>query len=386
MAEIIEGSFGPPPKERKQNGNLRPKLLLFGALAVCTVLVILILFSGWKYKSFRVRFTDANEYVLAYKYYSFRDNVLKVASDSAVYINEKNETFWTVSYDMTNPDAVFAGDYAVIFDRNGTDIVLCSSAGNAVRIKTTSPIYRAAAGENGSVAAITDDGTDAMVEYYDSAGNKVSSIKTTMESTGYPFDAALSGDGTILAVAFVTFEDSQMTSRVRFYNFTQKGSEHEDNIISTYAYTGVLMPMIECLDSDTFVGFSTDGVYLYNGKETPSQTKMIESEGNIISAFTGKNYFGFISNSEATGENTITLFSSGGRKKGSAVVGIAYTAMSIGDKEVLLYNRNQMEVYGLNGTRRYHDDTDELVRQIEVIGNNRYVMISEEEYKLISLT
>lgn len=359
---------------------------MIGALVLCIALVVIIILSRWKFNSYQVRFSDSNEYVLAYDYYSFNGRVLKTASDSASCVSERNEPFWSVSYDMTKPLAVIAGKYAAIYDLNGTDIVLCDANGAAARIRTSSPVLRAAVSENGYTAAITDDGTDALVEYYDSTGNKISSIKTTMDSTGYPFDVAVSEDGSVLAVAYVSFEDAQMTSRIRFYNFSRAGTETDENVISTYAYTGELIPMLEYIGSDTFAGISNDGAYLYKGKEKPEEKKYIESSGNVISAFAGDGYFGFVADEGSGSANKLYVYNASGRKKASSDVNIAYTAISTGGNDIVLYNRNQMAVYSLNGVKRYEADSDELIRQITVLSTNRYIMISEEEYRLISLS
>lgn len=385
MAEILTGPFSQYGRDDNEKKRRRPKLLIFGALVLCIALIIIIVLSRWKFNSYQIRYVDRNEYVLAYDYYCFDEFVLKAASDSAACVSETNEQYWTVTYDMTKPMVVTAGKNAAIYDLNGTDIVLCTTKGLSAKIRTSSPVLRLAISKNGYAAAITDDGTDAIVEYYDSKGQKISSIKTTMDTTGYPYDVAIDEDGTVLAVAYIAFEDSQMTSRIRFYNFSQAGSDREDNIINTYAYTGTLIPMIEYIGSDTFAGFADEGVYLYSGREKPEQKKYVESKGNIISALANEGYFGFIVNDSATGRNTLKVYSPSGRVKGSFEVKIAYTAISEGYSDIVLYNRNQMAVYSLNGVRRYEADTDELIRQITTLGNNRYIMISEEEYKLISL-
>ena len=387
MAEILTGSFGSGNnKTVKKHFRLKPKFLVTGALAVCIIILAFLFLTRWTYKDYSTRFTDSSEYVLAYDYYSFNRNVLKAASDSASYVSEKNETYWTISYDMNKPAVISSSGYAAIYDVNGTDIVTCTESGLLARIKTSSPIMRAAIAENGYTAAITDDGTDAIVEYFDSNGQIISSIKTTMDSTGYPFDTAINPDGTILAVTYVTFEDSQMTSRIRFYNFTQAGMEREDNLISTFAYTGVLMPMVEYIGADTFAGFSNDGVYLYKGTEELRQTRYIESDGEIISAFHQDGYFGFISAGTSGHSNRLNIFTTTGRKKSSADIEIAYTEVSAGKNDIVLYNSNQIEVYALNGARRLQYDTGEVVRQITPLGGNRYILISEDEYRLIRLS
>lgn len=363
----------------------KPKPLFTGALAVCAILIVVLIINGITHGDYSVRFSDTNEYVLAYNYYHYDGEILKVASDSAAYINEENEIYWSTAYDMTEPKAIFQGSALAIYDLNGTSFVTGNKKGPGVSVTTTMPIIKASVSAEGNVAVITDDGTNAWVEYYDKNGSKISSIKTTMDATGYPFDLAVSPDGTVLAVSYITYEDSQMTSRIRFYDFTVGGSDRQDNIVSTYAYTGILIPQIEYIDNNVCAAFADDGVYLFKGSRKPEQYKHIAADGNIISTFFGNKYFGFIVNDSTTGENNMYVYGPSGFKKGSTETRIAYTAIATGKNDIVLYNRNQIAIYSLNGSKKLECTADVLIREMAPVGNGRYIMIAEEEYRLISL-
>ena len=363
----------------------KPKLLFVGALVLCVAFAFIILLSRWKYTSYQVKYLDDNEHVLAYDYYAYNGEVLKAASDTASYINEKNEAYWTISYDMNEPKVDICKTSAAIYDANGNTLIVCDTKGEVTSIKTSMPILNATISENGSVAVIADDGVNVWIDYYDTDGSKISSIKTTMEATGYPFDAALSYNGVYLAVSYITYEDSQITTRIRFYDFSDKGGEKTDNVVSTYAYTGKLIPELKYIDSDICAAFSNDGVYLFKGSTEPSEYKYIEADNTIISILAENKMFGLITNGD-DGETKMTIYDSKGRTKSEGTIEMAYSSLSAGEGEIVLYNRNQMAIFAENGVKKFEGQCGELIRSVVPVGNNRYVLITEEGYRLISLT
>ena len=66
----------------------RPKLILFGAVALSIAFVLFIVLSRWNYKTYQIKYGDDDENILAYEYYAFNGDVLKVASDTASYIDD----------------------------------------------------------------------------------------------------------------------------------------------------------------------------------------------------------------------------------------------------------------------------------------------------------
>ena len=59
----------------------------------------------------------------------FADGVLKYTNDGASYINSKGETIWIQSYEMNSPIVSVNGEFAVVADRQGTGIYICSVDG-----------------------------------------------------------------------------------------------------------------------------------------------------------------------------------------------------------------------------------------------------------------
>ena len=374
---------------RKKDDNTgtrpRPKLILIGALAVCALLIILALAAGGGYKGFDIIYRDPNENVLAYRYYPFGSGVLKVASDNTSYINEKNEVYWTASYNMTNPRAAFCGDMAVVYDYYGNSLEVCSRERPVNSVKTALPVIKASVSEDGSTAVVTDDGTNAWIEYFDSSGSRISSVKTTMDATGYPYDAALSPGGTVLAVSYITYEDSQMTSRICFYNFGAAGRDNKDNIVSSYTYSGLLITEVEYVDSGTLIAYAEDGIRMFRGSEVPEENKKIEIDGEMLSVFTGPLYFGCVYTNNRSGKQKIAIYNTSGHKKADTEIDIAYTSIICGKSDIVLHNGSQIFILSKNGKKKLEYISEERLRNLVPAGGNRYVMTTENEFRLAKL-
>lgn len=375
-----------PIRKDLNNGTKpRPKLVLIGALAVCVVLIILAFTVGHGYKGFDVTYSDPNENVLAYRYYPYNGGILKVASDNTSYINEKNEVYWTASYNMTNPKAAFCGDMAAIYDYYGNTVVVCDAKGPVNSVTTAMPVIKASVSQNGSTAVITDDGTNAWIEYFDRSGSRISSIKTTMEATGYPYDAALSPGGTVLAVSYITYEDSQMTSRVCFYNFGEAGRDSKDNIVSSYTYSGILVTKVEYINSGTLLAFAEDGIRMFKGSTVPEEDKKIEAGGDILSVFAGPSYFGMVYSDEEEEEQKIAIYSTSGHRKADTDIDIAYTSIICGQSDIVLHNGSQICILSNSGKKKLEYISEERLRNLVPVGGNRFVMTTENEFRLAKL-
>jgi len=275
---------------------------------------------------------------------------------------------------------------AVIYDFYGNTLVVCSSKKPFNTVKTSMPIIKASVSEDGSTAVITDDGTNAWIEYFDRTGSRISSVKTTMDATGYPYDAALSPGGTVLAVSYITYEDSQMTSRICFYNFGAAGRDNKDNIVSSFTYSGILITEVEYINSDTLLTFAEDGIRMFRGREVPEEGRKIDVDGDILSVFCGPSYFGCVYSSTKSAEQKIAVFNASGHKKADAVIDIAYTSIVCGQSDIVLHNGSQIYILSKNGKRKLEYISEERLRNIVPAGGNRYVMTTENEFRLARLT
>ena len=63
----------------------------------------------------------------------------------------------------------------------------------------------------------------------------------------------------------------------------------------------------------------------------------------------------------------------------------AYRSIEIADGQVVMYNQSALCVYSLDGVEKYNGSLELAAQQLFSIGQNRYVVITEDGLNVIKL-
>ena len=63
-------------------------------------------------------------------YAQMGDYLLKFTGDGAALLGENGKSIWNQSFDMSNPAADVCGSTAVVYDEQGTNMVMVNDSGN----------------------------------------------------------------------------------------------------------------------------------------------------------------------------------------------------------------------------------------------------------------
>ena len=361
------------------------KKLFLGGLALLAVIIIILAVYFWQFRSFSIEVSDPNENTLVYSYYPADGKILKCASDSAVLTNNKNAALWETEYDMSDPEVDVCGSTILIFDKGGTNVVICGNEGKLSEFRTELPIVKAEVSSAGAVAVLQDDGSTAEINYYDKDGDVIAAVKTTMANNGYPMDIALSDDGMTIAVSYITFDQGTTVSHVVFYGFDSEGQAASDNIIGDYSYENEIIPELEYTQKNKFTAFGTNTISVYRAGGNVEEISRIEVEDKIKSTFSNDRYFGYVMLGNDNSGYEIVIFNSNGKEKKRITTEFAYTSIQIQDDLIIMNNRNEMAVYTVSGVLKFDGGLNSLVREIRLFGGNRYAMAATDGYYVIRL-
>ena len=369
------------------SGSGRRKLifLIAGALVVCAILIIVHVVTTWKYESYTVKYTDSNENVNAYAYYPFGGNILKTASDLTSCVNDRNETIWTDRYDMTDPSAVFCGGWCAVYDKNGNTVRIYDNTGLKNSISTTVPIVNVCVSDTGGAAILTDDGSDVWIDYYDNDGDLVSTIKNEVSQNGYPVSTALSYDGVVLAVSYVSIYNGEYFSDVVFYNFGSEGKGKANNIVSQYRYENELAAAVRYFENGTCAAFTDTGFYLYKGRQVPAEERFVEARGQMLSAFVSDDDIGIIADDSEKNVDVMSIYNTEGKETLAKELDFSYTDVYMNDEQIVLSGVGQLCVLRKNGSFKYNGSLDAIIKDLVPLRNNRFVVLAEGSFKLITL-
>ncbi len=352
---------------------------------MAVVLVIFLVMTFWTFKNYKVEISDSRENTLVYSYYSVDGYILKCASDTASLTDVKNETLWTITYEMGDPKVAVCGKSIAIYDKNGTSVCLCDEKGKISSFNTDLPILKAETAKQGTVAVLMDDGSTAQIDYFDTDGSLISTIKTTLENDGYPMDIALSENGVLLGVSYINYAQGQPVTDVDFYSFGAAGQIVTDNIVSSFRYDNTIIPQLDFMGSGNCVAFGTNRVIVYEGSKAPQEKNIIVLHDEIRSTLVERDCFGVVLTGNDNRGYEIILYNKGGGEKARINTQFSYTSIEVTSGLVLMYNRNAMCIYSTSGILKFNGKLDFLIRQIRFIEANRYALAATDTYNIIRL-
>ena len=321
------------------------------------------------------------------QYMQFGEYILKYGGDEISLLDRQGKPLWNDPHAMNNPVVDVCQGYCVVYDKNGSEMVIFNEKGKVGNIQTNLPILKVRVASQGVVAAILEDGDTTWVNVYDSDGNEIVTAKTSIDSPGYPVDLSISPDGLLLGVSYLGVKNNKPSSYVAFYNFGNTGQNQMDNMVSGYTYSKILVPQIQYLNNSKAVAFRDDGFVIFEGKQIPEESKVVTVEDEILSTFCDGENIGLVfRNTQGESPYRMELYSSTGRLKWKTGVDIAFEHIMVSKDQILLYNSSEFAVYSMNGTCRYQGALKEgSVQNIFKVAQNRYMVIMEGGMETIKL-
>lgn len=351
------------------------------------VLIVILGIKYHVYHNYRILSSSNNEDTQSSGYVPLGDCLLKYGDDGVYLLSQSQEILWNQTFEMSNPFADVRGEQAVIYDKKGTKMFVLNKNKPLSDMETKFPILQAEITEKGSVAAILQDGEKTWINYYAPDGSVIAENQTRIENPGYPLDMAVSPGGENIAVNFLTVENSQLSSKVIFYNFGDAGQNKEDNIVAEYQYKNIIIPQVIYLDNETAVAFRDDGYSIFKGIESPKEKLKETIKEEIVSTFHNEKYFGLVLKGTGKKEGYVMqLYSPSGKKMFSKKFEHEYQSIDISKEMIMMCDGSDVKMYNLKGILKFDGTVDEgAVKNVFQMSSKRYIVISENGINTINL-
>ena len=375
------------PIRKLSEGTLRIiAWVIVAAAVVAGAFLIRLAVKKWNYRSLEVSAEQTVDNPISSSYIRFGKGVLRYSADSATYIDGDHNSRWETAYSMTSPKIDVSGDYAVIYDSQGSDLAVCDTGGETHRFTADLPVSRAKVSERGTVAALMSDGSGTLIRYYSSEGNEISTIRTSMSDPGYPMSFALSGDGELLAVSYLAVTDGTLQSVVSIYSFASEGQAKVDNIVGNFSFAGVMIPEIHYMSDDTLAVFRDDGFTVIGGGAVPKIRSEVKTDSTIESLFYNDRYVGYVlENDSGTKPFILNVFDLDGREMTRTAFSFVFETAEFSGTQISLYNRDRLCVYGVDGEKKFEGSCGESPNQFLSTGTRQYVVSDENGIKWLRL-
>ena len=266
-------------------------------------------------------------------------------------------------------------------------LYLIGPSGNATTVETNLPILDLDVSSSGiAVAALQDDAT-IYLRMFSATGDVISEIKTSMQKSGYPLAFSISPDNIKVGVSYLKAEGGKINTSLAFYNFGDVGQNETDNLVSGYDYAGELFPLLFYPNEDNALAVGDKRVLILKGKQKPTLQTEIELDDEVQSVFyNGTNFALVFRNTEQDGGYSIRVYDMNGRKKMTETIDFEYMDLIVENDRILVYNQNQLVIYGLNGVKKYEGELGGTIRAIvPTSSDTKLLVVLEDSIQLIKL-
>jgi len=320
------------------------------------------------------------------EYYEFGSGLLKCNSEGISYIMG-NETIWNQPYAMKNLLVDICGDYVAVGSKNSNEIYLCSTKGFINTLKASYPVVSLEVSKSGVVGTILKEDDVSYIEILDQTSKKIVSIKTVLESNGYPIDMSMSDNAKKMAVSYVFFDSGIVSTKIVFYDFSDVNSTEEEKVSGGFnQYKSTIVPKVEFLDSNTVCAFGDDMFTIYSVGSKPKIKVEKKIDTQIKSIFYSEDYFGMVLvNNDSESPHTVKVYNKSGHEKASFEINFAYTQIKLSGKDILMYNDTSCKIYNFQGVKKFEYTFDEEVKSMLGLGWNKYILALQSSVKEIKL-
>lgn len=371
---------------QKHRLSVLSRILLFLAVVIGIAFAVYTQIKNQVYTSYTVLSATPKEQYDSSTNLSYGKGFLTYSKDGISYTDSKGNAMWNKTYEMQNPLVRVKGTHVAVADYNGHIVYSINENGDSVEIDTNLPIRELTVSESGMVAAVLEDTSITWIYMYNSMGEKVAYLKTTMQKSGYPLAIALSPDGKLLAVSYLCAESGSMKSSVAFYNFSSVGQNFVDNFASGADYADAVIPYITFMDNDSAFAVADNRLVFYSGDQRPKSSADVLLDEEAQSVFYNENNVGLVFlDTTGQGRYRLDVYAATGFVTHSVYFDMDYKDIVMWDDNILIYNETQCLLTNMEGLERFQGEFEKPYLLLTPVNTKRYVGVSKESIDVLEM-
>lgn len=310
--------------------------------------------------------------------------LVRCGREGAQAVKEDGTLLWNVTYGtMKNPKFVFCGSTMVVADIGAKQYLISDGTGTTKTFSTPYPIQAVSVSAKGMTAVLMNGEEKDYIYLYGKDGELYSEIETIAATDGFPLAIALSEDGKKLVTSYMKVERDEPVSSVTFYNFGEVGQNYTRNLVGQVQYPECIVPRLAFWNNDTVLVMGENVMELFSMKETPESIQKKEIGAEIKSIAFG-DYFCVVTKNKE-GQEVLEAYNKAGEVCMKKVISLPYVGLHTAGDEVVLYSYSGCEVYDIKKGLIYQGTFENGIRQMFVIGGNRYYLVENRLVRVIKL-
>lgn len=317
----------------------------------------------------------------------YNGNILCYSRDGVSAYNESGEQLWNQTYEMQAPIVDASGEYVVAGDYKGNTIYVMNAEGPCGMIETNMVIMDLSVSSKGIVTATLDDDTITWLNIYNSAGEDIVSVKTSMNQTGFPLKASMSSDNQKMAVSYLKAEGNGIRTSIAFYNFGDVGQNVTDKIVSGFDYDNMIVPFLHYINDNDVVAVGENKLLIFNGKQIPELRAETEIEENVESVFWGDAYVAMVyRNDEGDDKYRLDVYDLSAEKVLSRTFDMEYSNIILDNGNIIIYNEANVTIWNKKGLEKYNGDLGGGIRAlIPTKSKTKFIVVRNEGLEVVKL-
>ena len=288
---------------------------------------------------------------------------------------------------MQNPKVSICGNSIAVADINGSSAYSFNTSGQVGKADTSMPILQIEVSDSGKMAAVLEDNNANYINMYDTNGEKIYSVKTTLSGDGYPIDISISSDAKKLIASFIKVSGDEIKTNVVFYNFSDVGKNETERVVGGFNYDDIIVGDVKFVNDTTAVAVGENVVSIYKIKEYPSLEHTINIDNEIQKIFCSDQYIGLVlDNSESGDPYKLVVYNISGKHIFDTTFGIQYTDMQFDGKSVVISNASTFVLLNMSGKKLADISFDMPVINVLTTGaRGSYTIVNSKYIQSIKL-
>lgn len=366
------------------NTNRYSHWIIVGIIVVIIILIISLVnmySTGQQYSNYEVVKSSTREDTQGASYLSYGNGYIRYSNDGIAYFDKNGTPIWNQTYEINRAQVKVCGDYVAVGDVSGHNIYIFNKSGLQGTIDAALMITEIDVASQGVVAVALEDGNTNYINMYDVLGTKLLTVKTMLQSDGYPLAMALSNDGTKLAVAYVSIGGEKLETKLTFYNFSEVGQNYTERVVGGFNQEENLIGRVDFVDNDTVLAVGEDSIQIYNVRKAPELRKEIKVEQEIRKVFFNSDYVGVVFNNMEAGEKyRLEVFDLNGTEQQTYNYDEEYRKFAFHGKQILLYNEKKFTLMNITGKILYNGAFDIAVDAIMPTATDAAFIVVNTKY------
>lgn len=358
--------------------------IVAGIIIVVVVLICIINIysSNVAYTNYDILHSTTREDGDNASYLQYQDGYIRYSTDGIAYYKNDGSVIWNHAYEINNPQVRICDEYIVVGNISGRNLYLYNKNGIKTEIDAAMTVTQVDVAQQGVTAVSLEDGNTNYINMYDSSGNKLTYIITSLAGDGYPLDMALSNDGSKLVVSYVSVNGESLQTNLAFYNFSDVGQNSVDRLVGGFNHYGTsIVGKVEFVNNNTVVAFAEDRISFYNISQYPELVQEVTFENQLQKITYNSEYVGIIfNNADSVDKYRMEIYNMKGQKAAEILFSEDYRNFEFNKQDVILYNEKTFALVSLKGKVKYRNNFDMIIEKIIPLDSNQRFLIFNSKY------